>query len=104
MSSKWNTSSHSGERTGNLEEAANRIFEGYARLKPQPSIRLQPNDPVFAMGSCFAREIERALQVAGGNVVSTDSTVESPSFWDGRSYRDGFFHRFTPLAMLQEFQ
>ena len=57
------------------------------------------------MGSCFAREIERALTQRGCNVISVDDRINRPEFKDSKGeIRTGFFHRFTPFAMLQEFQ
>lgn len=102
----WNVSASSSELSSNPEDASNRIFDGYARVRPEyHGKRLNKNSPVFAMGSCFAREIESALISRGCNVVSIDGRIEIPEFQDARGgVRAGFFHRFTPMAMLQEFQ
>ena len=41
--------------------------------------KLKKDAGVFTMGSCFAREIEGALLALGGNVVSVDRELISPS-------------------------
>lgn len=102
----WNSSGSSGALSQHATDASTRIYDGFATVHARyDNPRLQMSDPVFTMGSCFAREIEVALIRAGGNVVSVDDTIDRPEFHDalGRT-RPGFFHRFTPQSMLQEFQ
>jgi hypothetical protein len=84
-------------------EAAH-IFTGLARVRPPEGLTLSLSDPVFTMGSCFARGIEAALRNLGGNVVSMDERIRVPAFWDGAEHRDGYFHRFTPQAILLEWR
>lgn len=102
----WNRSKSSSERSENAEDASNRIFDGFAKLRAAyTGPKLDRGSRIFAMGSCFAREIERSLARAGGNVISVDRRIDRPEFFGrGGEARNGFFHRFTPFAMLQEFQ
>lgn len=65
-----------------------------------PSFRLSPEDTVFAMGSCFAREIETALTASGMTVLSRDldlgpigASLEDPA---------NFFNAYTVPAMAAE--
>jgi len=106
LHSTWNHSNSSAERSERPEDCSNRIFDGFARVRPDyAGPRLKRSSSVFAMGSCFAREIERALTKRGCNVISVDDRIERPEFRDSAGkIRTGFFHRFTPFAMLQEFQ
>jgi hypothetical protein len=57
------------------------------------------------MGSCFAREIEHALIVRGGNVISIDDSINIPEFKDkDGKIRTTYFHRYTPTSMKQELE
>ena len=38
----------------------------------RPSFEIGPDDTIFAIGSCFAREVERALEAAGKRVLSRE--------------------------------
>lgn len=104
--STWNHSKSSAERSANEDDASNRVFDGFAKVHPRydgPKLRKQSR--VFAMGSCFAREIEQSLVKRGCNVTSVDERINRPEFHDSSGQvRSGFFHRFTPFAMYQEFQ
>jgi hypothetical protein len=110
---KWNISTGgSSVLSSDPASASTRIYSEYAQLHIEPiDQKYSLTDPVFAMGSCFAREIETVLQSAGCNIVSMDrSLIDRPEFKDpegrikGGAARTGFFHRFTPTSMLQEFQ
>lgn len=102
----WNRGSSSAERSTHSTDASNRIFDALADIQPAyHGAKLRRASPIFAMGSCFAREIERALTKMGGNVISVDNRINRAEFRDAAGVvRNGFFHRFTPIAMLQEFQ
>jgi hypothetical protein len=105
--SQWNASPSSEIISTNQENASRRIFEDYAKLRPSSPPKTQSlSSPVFTMGSCFAREIEKAITNFKGNIVSMDNDlIDRPEFRDTNGNpRSGFFHRFTPKAMLQEFQ
>lgn len=102
----WNRSARSLDLSDFPEDASRRIFDDLAAITPTyTGPKLRADSKVFAMGSCFAREIERALVVKGANVVSVDSSMERDEFRDpAGKVRDGFFHRFTPRAIAQEFE
>ena len=105
--STWCSSPASTIASTEPDDAATRIHDAMAQIHPQgPALGLTRESRVFTMGSCFAREIEGALVARGGRVISMDQSYRIPAFHDGteRGYRLGFFHRFTPRAMLQEFQ
>lgn len=102
---KWNSGRQSDMRSSAPRDAANRIFDGYADVRPRYEGPLHDRSAaVFAMGSCFAREIEHALTRRGGNVISLDDTFRVPAFETPAGHSTGFFHRYTPDAMVQEFQ
>ncbi|WP_424973638.1 GSCFA domain-containing protein [Dinoroseobacter sp. S124A] len=65
-----------------------------------PGFRISAEDTVFAMGSCFAREIETALAASGMTVLSRDldlgpigASLEDPA---------NFFNAYTVPAMATE--
>lgn len=102
----WNNTKSSAERSGNARDASNRIFSGFANVVPSYSgPRFPRSAKVWAMGSCFAREVEHALMRRGGNVVSIDDSINIPAFQDATGrVRAGWFHRYTPRSMLQEME
>lgn len=120
----WNVSSSSSELSKNTNDASTRIYLDYAQVKVNyssvPEKKFDRSTAIFAMGSCFAREIEKALIHSGCNIVSIDKElINRPEFYvnpdQAKSKFDkglnnkqiglsGFFHRFTPYSMLQEFQ
>lgn len=96
------------DERGSAPLASARVYTEYCPVHAAYNgPKLELSDPVFTMGSCFAREIEWALLVRGGNVVSTDFDVldhEAFAVTGPRERRAGFFHRFTPRAIWQEFR
>jgi hypothetical protein len=89
-------------------EAAPFLHRGFAEVgvEPPPAL-LSPGAPVFTMGSCFARGLEEALVASGRPVVSTDPALrDEPALRCGHTERPrlGFFNRYTPASMLQEFR
>ncbi len=112
-------------------DAISRIYNGIASVRADyDGPKLTKDDPIFAMGSCFAREIEFHLRRVGCRVTSTDKVAMSlpafagshkkgsgnlftpramlrafrRAFGPAKMNRQGFFHRFTPRAMLHEFR
>lgn len=100
----WNRAESSKERSPFPLDAANRIYDEYASVAPgYDGPKMGRDARVFAMGSCFAREMESVLMARGGNVISVDETIRRPEFRDRKGVeRTAFFHRFTPLSMAQE--
>src|SRR5688572_16241538 len=80
----WNVSASSKTRSANPQDAANRVWEGLADIDgAYEGPRLAIGDGVYAMGSCFAREIERRLRRKGARVLSVGEEVRSPVFLNG---------------------
>lgn len=102
---RWNVARTSNLRSDNPQDAANRIHDGFADIDGDYSgPKLVRDDGVFAMGSCFAREIERSLRSRGANVLSVGEELHAPAFQNAEGkYRDGFFNRFNPASLWQEF-
>lgn len=102
----WNRSASSAARSERPLDASNRIFDGFARITPTyDGPRLKRGAPIFATGSGFARDIEKALTIRGGNIVSLDERIDHPAFSvKAGALRSVIFQRLTPFAILQEFQ
>lgn len=66
----------------------------------RPSFAMTPQDSVFAIGSCFARNIERSLQAKGLQVLSRDFDLGEI----GRNLSDpaNLFNKYSIHSVLQE--
>ena len=77
-----------------------------ARLYPlasptvTPSFQIDPTDTIFAIGSCFARNVEKALEGAGIRVLSREFDLGEI----GASIEDGanFFNKYSIHSVLNE--
>lgn len=65
----------------------------FAEVASAPSFRFDPDAKVFTAGSCFARNIERALRKMDYNIVSSD-----PDFYNPFPDRQPF-HRFNKYTI-----
>ena len=104
--SEWHTAS-AREPSPTAAHASIRLAGDLAVVKAdRPARRIAADDLIFTMGSCFARNLEIALLDRGGRVVSIDlEALDQPAFKDEHGdIRLGFFHRYTPQSMLQEFR
>ncbi|NAZ35579.1 GSCFA domain-containing protein [Rubellimicrobium sp. CFH 75288] len=65
-----------------------------------PSFRIGPEDTIFAIGSCFARNVERALEAAGRRVLSRAFDLGEI----GASLEDAanFFNKYSIHSVLNE--
>jgi PAS domain-containing protein len=59
-----------------------------------------PSDSIFAIGSCFARNVEERLELAGANVLSRNVQVRNLGV--GSARYAGIFNKYNPAAILQE--
>jgi hypothetical protein len=81
-------------------DADNRLYpDCHPRLKPKFTIARDAR--IFAIGSCFARNIEEYLVRLGLDVIST--SLEFPEAeMDANSRRNGLLLKYTPPSILQE--
>jgi hypothetical protein len=102
--SVWNNSPSSSERSKHPDDASNRVYTGFLTPAHLPdAVHIQGSDGIFAMGSCFAREIEGGLRKFGFNILSMDmDLLARGNFSDEKGVRTGFFHRFNLPAMELE--
>ncbi len=88
---------------------ANNGSSGYERLVtdvfPQiaikPKFKVDRSDPVFTIGSCFARNIEMFLNRSGVNCLTSKCTIEDRYYeLTGIGARNGALNAYTPHSML----
>ncbi len=58
------------------------------------------DDSIFAIGSCFARNVEERLETAGANVLSKNIQVSDLGQKSARV--GGMFNKYNPITILQE--
>ena len=69
----------------------------FANLKHEPKFKIPKNSKIFAIGSCFAREIEKAMFSLGMDVVSYKTIHEHES--DKFKY---ITNKYTPTSILHD--
>ena len=72
---------------------------GVAQVEQTPGFVFEPGEPVFTVGSCFARNIEARLAAVGMDVV----TLRSP-LSDEHAKDNDVLNKYTPHAILNEFR
>ena len=83
-----------------------RLAGQMARLRPMarpvlaPSFRFGPSDPVFTIGSCFARNIEKQLLIEGYNVAYRRFSL--PPEPGAAIDPDLMLHRYVPQSIANE--
>jgi hypothetical protein len=82
---------------GSAEERINsRIIVPVGRQ----SFTAKPSDKFFAIGSCFARNVEERLEQAGATVTSRQIAVRD--LGNASAREGGVFNKYTPVSILQE--
>ena len=66
----------------------------------RPSFRIDKAQPIFTIGSCFARNIEKQLLAEGYNVAFAG--FEAPPEPDGRGDPDAILHRYLVHSIVNE--
>ncbi|MGB2203387.1 MAG: GSCFA domain-containing protein, partial [Pseudooceanicola atlanticus] len=80
--------------------AAERIGARIVVPEAARSFDASADDTFFAIGSCFARNVEERLEQAGAAVSSRRIAVEGLGHQAARE--GGVFNKYTPLSILQE--
>jgi hypothetical protein len=83
-----------GHREPLQGNAGTRVFSKLFYPKLEPKFSLDRQGHVFTTGSCFARNVERALVAAGIDVVNAPSQL---------GVDPGFLNRYNAFAIWQEF-
>ncbi len=89
--------------------ASKRIWAKLPDISVRPKFLIDPTQPVFAVGSCFAREVEDALAALGFDVPTyCDALFDAPALLTknqpaGMRPRS-FLNRYNSMSMLEEFR
>lgn len=68
----------------------------------EPGFRLNPGEPIFTIGSCFARNIEIVLKRAGFEVPALAFELPDNERYSGTKMASGVLNKYTPHSMLNE--
>lgn len=80
--------------------AAERIAARIVIPQGLQSFTAGAKDTFFAIGSCFARNVEERLEQAGATVTSRNLIIDT--LGDGSAREGGIFNKYTPISILQE--
>lgn len=91
---------------GASERLRAKIFEP----KVTPSFAIAATDRIFTIGSCFAREVEEALEARGLHVASDAAplaklaSTATPQLedWSEETFRKGYINKYTIGTMVDE--
>lgn len=79
----------------------NRI-EPFCEPVISPEHVIRKDNEIFAIGSCFARNIEVALKKNNFNVPSANVRFPQEELWSGTHSHAGLLNKYTPQAILNE--
>lgn len=93
-------SNHHDRWNGSEGGAAERIEQRLVVPQGRQSFTAKPGDTFFAIGSCFARNVEERLQLAGATVTSLQ--IDIRNLGNNNAREGGVFNKYTPMSILQE--
>jgi hypothetical protein len=80
--------------------AQGRITERLVVPMGKQTFTAKPGGTFFAIGSCFARNVEERLEMAGADVTSRK--INMRNLGDDSAREGGVFNKYTPVSILQE--
>jgi tetratricopeptide (TPR) repeat protein len=81
-------------------QAQDRRLRPFCRPRIQPTFQIQPQDLIFTIGSCFARNVEQHLIIEGSNVAAT--RFESLCEVEGVKVKSSTLNKFVAQSILNE--
>lgn len=81
------------------EKGGDRLYP-MAAPEPNPSFEIAEKDTIFTIGSCFARNVEKALQKAGKTVVSAD--LDLGPIGDEQGSVSTYFNKYSIHSVYNE--
>jgi hypothetical protein len=106
----WSDRSYEANSKHDLN-ASNRVWRGHLDMGIKPKFSIQTSDQIFAIGSCFAREIEEALVESGFSVPTCcDQLFDHPllSYADKEKAAEArlrprsYLNRYNTMSMYEE--
>jgi len=79
--------------------ASKRVLEDYLQVSINPSFKFNAEDPIFTMGSCFARRLENILHKKGSNVPMYRDMLKNRDIFENNSTS---FNKYNTYSMLYE--
>lgn len=90
--------------TGDGTSAAERLNDVMGGLIHKPKFKLDRSAPVFTIGSCFARNIETALEGHKIACITSECLFDGDFYETGGVARNGALNAYTPGSMLDLIQ
>jgi Tfp pilus assembly protein PilF len=81
-------------------QAQEKRLRPFCRPRIQPTFQIQPQDLIFTIGSCFARNVEQHLIIEGSNVAAT--RFESLCEAEGVRVKGSTLNKFVAQSILNE--
>ncbi|MGB7401727.1 MAG: GSCFA domain-containing protein [Arcobacter sp.] len=78
--------------------ASKRVLEDYLQVSINPSFKFNAEDPIFTMGSCFARRLENILHKKGNNVPMYRDMLKNKDIFENSTS----FNKYNTYSMLYE--
>jgi hypothetical protein len=93
----WSNPAKEGMNYGDIQDGMGgaRVYQDFIDLKISPKFKTKKGSSFFTAGSCFARNVERALYTLGENVLSW-----RPGLGIGNEY----FHRYNTFSIINDFE
>lgn len=88
--------------TRGSRSACERISQGVTIPEWSPSFQIPSDAKIFALGSCFARNIERALLNLGAQVTSAEPESDLMELKTNLSL--GLLNKYNPVSIHQELE
>lgn len=96
----WNSDRKPVDEEGS---AYNRFHSGKAfMVASSPSFTLEPGSTIYTIGSCFARNVEVALNEKGFNVPTLAAALPPEDYSGRTAYANTVLNKYTPYSMADE--
>lgn len=95
--SVWASPTSTGQGYGDVRpgQGAARVFQDFLDLDIRPKFQIPRASRFFTAGSCFARNVERALHQKGESVLSWRPGLGIGNEW---------FHRYNTFSIINDFE
>lgn len=88
--------------TKGRDSACDRISQGVTIPEYPPSFQISPNAKIFAIGSCFARNLERALLQTEAQITSAEPDSDLMELKTNLNL--GLLNKYNPVSIHQELE
>lgn len=98
------------KEVGDPCNAMSRYGDDYFYVKPNPSFKIAKSSKVFTIGSCFARNVERALISKGVPLIGSDFALDgdvlhaSVGAMNNKVNARSALNKYSTLSIVEEFE